>query len=98
MRTTVSVVVALVVWGLAATAQARLVACVGDSITYGSGIANRTRRQLSRPVAADPAAVRSLVGGPELRRQRGDAPEPGGFALRASRPRTPTPRRATRTS
>ena len=43
MRTAVSVVVALVVWGVAATAQARLVACVGDSITYGSGIADRAR-------------------------------------------------------
>jgi acyl-CoA thioesterase-1 len=42
MRTTACLVVALVVCGLAATAQAKLVACVGDSITYGSGIANRT--------------------------------------------------------
>ncbi len=41
MRTTACLVVALVVCGFAATAQAKLVACVGDSITYGSGIANR---------------------------------------------------------
>jgi acyl-CoA thioesterase I len=40
MRTTALLVAALVVCGLAATAQAKLVACVGDSITYGSGIAN----------------------------------------------------------
>jgi acyl-CoA thioesterase-1 len=41
MRTTACLVVALVVCGFAATVQAKLVACVGDSITYGSGIANR---------------------------------------------------------
>lgn len=42
MRTTALVVVALILCGFAGTVQARLVACVGDSITYGSGIANRT--------------------------------------------------------
>jgi lysophospholipase L1-like esterase len=41
MRTTVLAVVVSLVCGLAATVQARLVACVGDSITYGSGIADR---------------------------------------------------------
>jgi len=41
MKTTVLIVVALGVCAFAASAQAKLVACVGDSITYGSGIANR---------------------------------------------------------
>jgi acyl-CoA thioesterase-1 len=35
------VLVALVVGGLAGTAAAKLVACVGDSITYGAGITDR---------------------------------------------------------
>jgi len=43
MRTTVLAVVALVVCGFVGTAQAKLVACVGDSITYGSGIADRAK-------------------------------------------------------
>jgi lysophospholipase L1-like esterase len=42
MRTTACLVVILVVFGSAVSVQAKLVACVGDSITYGSGIANRT--------------------------------------------------------
>jgi len=42
MRTTGWALAVLVVCGWAATAQAKLIACVGDSITYGSGIANRT--------------------------------------------------------
>ncbi len=42
MRTAACLVVVLSACGLAAVAQAKLVACVGDSITYGSGIANRT--------------------------------------------------------
>jgi lysophospholipase L1-like esterase len=42
MRTTACLVVVLVVCGFATAAQGKLVACVGDSITYGSGIANRT--------------------------------------------------------
>jgi len=42
MRTTACLVMVLAVCGFAAAARARLVACVGDSITYGSGIANRT--------------------------------------------------------
>jgi acyl-CoA thioesterase-1 len=42
MRTTACLVAALVVCGFAGMARAKLVACVGDSITYGSGIANRT--------------------------------------------------------
>jgi acyl-CoA thioesterase-1 len=41
MRTTAVVAVALILCGLGGTAQAKIVACVGDSITYGSGIANR---------------------------------------------------------
>jgi acyl-CoA thioesterase-1 len=43
MRTAVLLFVMLVVWEVAGTAQAKLVACVGDSITYGAGIANRAR-------------------------------------------------------
>ena len=43
MRTTAWVVVALVLGGLAVTAHAKLIACVGDSITYGSGIADRAK-------------------------------------------------------
>jgi lysophospholipase L1-like esterase len=35
--------VVLVVCGAAETVHARLVACVGDSITYGSGISDRTK-------------------------------------------------------
>ncbi|MCL5281276.1 MAG: GDSL-type esterase/lipase family protein [Planctomycetes bacterium] len=42
MRTAALALVVYVVCGLTATSQAKLVACVGDSITYGSGIANRT--------------------------------------------------------
>ncbi len=42
MRTTACLVVVWAVCGFAAATQAKLVACVGDSITYGSGIANRT--------------------------------------------------------
>jgi acyl-CoA thioesterase-1 len=42
MRTTASLVVVWIVCGFAPVTQAKLVACVGDSITYGSGIANRT--------------------------------------------------------
>jgi len=42
MRTTAVLWAVSVIGGLAGTAQAKLVACVGDSITYGSGIANRT--------------------------------------------------------
>ena len=42
MRTTACLVVVVILCGFAAAAQAKLVACVGDSITYGSGIANRT--------------------------------------------------------
>src|SRR5512144_115683 len=41
MRTTAVALVVSVVCGWTTTAQAKLVACVGDSITYGSGIANR---------------------------------------------------------
>jgi acyl-CoA thioesterase-1 len=43
MRTAGLVFAALVVCGFAAPAHARLVACVGDSITYGSGIADRAK-------------------------------------------------------
>src|SRR5512135_942364 len=42
MRTTAVALVVSVVCGWTTSAQAKLVACVGDSITYGSGIANRT--------------------------------------------------------
>ncbi len=42
MRITVVLWAVLLVSGLTETTQAKLVACVGDSITYGSGIANRT--------------------------------------------------------
>lgn len=42
MKTTAPALVVYLVCGLTATSQAKLVACVGDSITYGSGIANRT--------------------------------------------------------
>ena len=42
MRTAALALVVGVVCGWTATSKAKLVACVGDSITYGSGIANRT--------------------------------------------------------
>ena len=38
-----ALLVALIVVGFATNADAKRVACVGDSITYGSGISNRTR-------------------------------------------------------
>jgi len=41
MKATAVFLAILVVCGLAGSAQAKLVACVGDSITYGSGIADR---------------------------------------------------------
>ena len=41
MKMRVLLAALLVNWGLAAGARAELVACVGDSITYGAGIANR---------------------------------------------------------
>ena len=41
MRTAALALVVGVVCGWTATSKAKLVACVGDSITYGSGIANR---------------------------------------------------------
>lgn len=43
MRAAVLLLVAGIVSGFTGTAQARLVACVGDSITYGANITNRTR-------------------------------------------------------
>jgi len=41
MRARLSLVAMLVACGLTAAAEAKLVACVGDSITYGAGIADR---------------------------------------------------------
>jgi len=70
----------LLVGGLTACAQAKLVACVGDSITYGSGITDRTNdsypAQLQRILRQfDPAwEVRNCgVSGATLLR-RGDKP------------------------
>ncbi len=60
MRIRVLLAALLVACGLAAVVEAKLVACVGDSITYGAGIADRTNdsypAQLQRILQAyDPA-------------------------------------------
>jgi acyl-CoA thioesterase-1 len=81
----------LVVCGLAATAQAKLVACVGDSITYGSGIADRTNDSYPAQLQdilrqCDPAwEVRNFgVSGATLLR-RGDKPYIGQSAYTDAR-------------
>jgi len=80
MKARALILAVLVVCGLAAGAQAKLVACVGDSITYGSGIADRANdsypAQLQRILRQhDPAWQVSNFGvsGATLLR-RGDKP------------------------
>ena len=80
MKTRASFLAVLVVCGLTAAVQAKLVACVGDSITYGSGISDRANdsypAQLQRILQQyDPAwEVRNFgVSGATLLR-RGDKP------------------------
>ncbi|MEN6426837.1 MAG: GDSL-type esterase/lipase family protein [Phycisphaerales bacterium] len=80
MKTRTVVLAVLVGCGLAACAQAKRVACVGDSITYGSGIADRMNdgypAQLQRILRQfDPAweVLNFGVSGATLLR-RGDKP------------------------
>jgi acyl-CoA thioesterase-1 len=80
MKTRVLLAGLLIGWGFAGQASAGLVACVGDSITYGAGIANRTAdgypAQLQRILRQyDPAwEVRNFgVSGATLLR-KGDLP------------------------
>ena len=72
--------VALVVCGLSGTAAAKLVACVGDSITYGAGISDRLKngypaqlQQLLRPYDRNWEVRNFGVSGATLLR-RGDLP------------------------
>ncbi|HOV77962.1 MAG TPA: GDSL-type esterase/lipase family protein, partial [Sedimentisphaerales bacterium] len=80
MKTRASFLAIVVVCGCAAVAQAKHVACIGDSITYGSGIADRANdsypAQLQRILRQyDPAWQVSNFGvsGATLLR-RGDKP------------------------
>jgi len=80
MRDRLLIVAVVIVCGFAAAVDAKLVACVGDSITYGSGISDRANdsypAQLQRILAQyDPAwEVRNFgVSGATLL-ARGDKP------------------------
>jgi len=91
MKTRVLSLAVLVVCVLSASVQAKLVACVGDSITYGSGITDRANdsypAQLQRILRQhDPAwEVRNFgVSGATLLR-RGDKPYIGQSAYNDAR-------------
>jgi lysophospholipase L1-like esterase len=80
MKTRIWLLVPLLVCGLANAAAAAVVACVGDSITYGSGIADRTNdsypaqlERLLRPYDRNWQVRNFGVSGATLLR-RGDKP------------------------